>query len=241
VDTVIHIWSIVATGVLGFFVGLSELVNRYTSFEKIFRNLYSLIYMLINLIASVTGYVIIKKYKLSLGSIGDHELGLCLVSGLGAMFFLRSSFFNYKSSNGQIVAIGPAAILTIFLRAAEMEFDRLISNQNIGFVSGLMKGIPFLSASKDLPLIILGSMRALSSEEQKNLSDDILKLVNDPDSNPEAKNIAMGAILIKYTGKGLLATSVKRLNEIYDSTIRGDLGKISTLDEMLKDNLRSNE
>jgi hypothetical protein len=134
------------------------------------------------------------------------------------------------------VAVGPAAILSVFLRAAESEFDRIISNDNVKFAAGLMKGISFVSASKDLPLIILGSMRALSSEEQKTLSDDILKLVNDINPNTEAKNIAMCTLLIKYTGYELLTTSIRALKDIYGTTLK-DLEKISNLREELKGQL----
>jgi hypothetical protein len=237
----IYISSLLVAGSLGFFLGLSELVNRYSSFEKIFKNLYSWIYMLINLVASISVYLIIKKYRLNLGSLGQQEIGIGIFSGLGAMAFLRSSFFNYKTSTGQVIAVGPAAILTVFLRAAEMEFDRIISDQHVSFIGGLMKDIPFVSASKDLPLIILASMRALNSEEQKNLSDDILKLVNDTTSTTEAKNIAMGTILIKYTGKKLLKTSVDALNQIYNSTVKESLNKISNLQLLLKEKIKGSE
>jgi hypothetical protein len=53
--------------------------------------------MLINFTAAVLAYFIIKKYKLNLGSLSEHEIGFILVSGLGAMAFLRSSFFSYKT------------------------------------------------------------------------------------------------------------------------------------------------
>jgi len=223
-------------GVLGLFLGFSELINRYNSFKKIFRNLYSWIYVGINFAVSFVVYLIIFVYKVNIGVLGEHKIGLIIFSGLGAMAFLRSSFFNYKTSNGQVVAVGPAAILSVFLRAAESEFDRIISNDNVKFAADLMKGIPFVSASKDLPLIILGSMRALSSEERKTLSDDILKLVNDINPNTEAKNIAMCAILIRYTGYELLATSVKSLRGIYNTTLK-DLEIISNLGERLKEQL----
>jgi len=220
-------------GVLGLLLGLSELINRYNSFEKIFKNLYSWIYVLINFLASLAAYSIIKIYKVNVGALGEHSIGLIIFAGLGAMAFLRSSFFNYKAANGQVVAVGPAAILSVFLRAAESEFDRIISNDNVKFAAALMKGIPFVSASKDLPLIILGSMRALSSEEQKTLSDDILKLVNDINPTTEAKNIAMCTILIRYTGYDLLTTSIRSLREIYNTTFK-DIERISNLEERLK-------
>ncbi|HVU57853.1 MAG TPA: hypothetical protein VHD83_22480 [Puia sp.] len=212
-NTVDALYGSVA-GILGLFLGFSELINRYNSFNKIFKNIYSWIYVLINFVASFAAYSFIKIYKVNIGALGEHSIGLIIFSGLGAMAFLRSSFFNYKTSNGQVVAVGPAAILSVFLRAAESEFDRIISNDNVKFAADLMRGIPFVSASKDLPLIILGSMRALNSEEQKTLSDDILKLVNDINPNTEAKNIAMCALLIKYTGYDLLTTSIRALKDI---------------------------
>jgi hypothetical protein len=224
------------SGVLGLFLGFSELINRYNSFNKIFKNKYSWIYVAINFLASYTVYSIIKIYKVNVGQLGEHAIGLIIFSGLGAMAFMRSSFFNYKTSTGQVVAVGPAAILSVFLRAAESEFDRIISNDNVKFAANLMKGIPFVSASKDLPLIILGAMRALSSEEQKTLSDDILKLVNDINPNNEAKNIAMCTVLIKYTGYDLLTTSIRSLKDIYDGTFQ-DLEKISNLQEKLKEQM----
>ena len=189
--------------------------------------------MLINFVAAVLAYFIIKKYKLNLGSLSEHEIGFILVSGLGAMAFLRSSFFSYKTSNGQVIFIGPAALLTIFLRAAESEFDRIISKKDIEEVSELMKDINFVSASKDLPLIILASMRVLSNEEQKALSDDILKLVNDTTSTTEAKNIALGVILIKNTGYDLLKTSVASLREIYTTKTKANLDKLSNFQDKL--------
>lgn len=65
---------VLCTGLLGFFVGLSELVNRYTSFRKVFQNIYSRIYMLINFVVAATAYIIIKIYKINIGEIGAHEI-----------------------------------------------------------------------------------------------------------------------------------------------------------------------
>lgn len=226
--------SILCTGLLGFFVGMSELVNRYNSFAKVFKNIYSIIYMLINLIAAILVYAILKIYKINIGEIGKYEIGICIFSGLGAMAFLRSSFFNYRNSNGQVISVGPAAILSVFLRAAELDSDRIISNDKVKQVIPLMRGLNFISASKDLPLIVLSSMSALNSEEQKVLSDEILKLVNDTNPTQEAKNIALGALLVKYTGFDMLKTCSEALKGSYDAKMKPDLEKITNLQEKLK-------
>jgi len=96
-----------------------------------------------------------------------------------------------------------------------------------------MKDINFASASKDLPLIILASMRVLNNEEQKSLSDDILKLVNDTTATTEAKSIALGVILTKSTGYALLKTAVDSLREIYQTKTKVNLEKLSTFQNKL--------
>jgi len=221
-------------GFLGLFVGLSELLNRYKSFEKIFINIYSWLYMLINFFASITAYIVIKKYEINLGALSKHEIGLSIAAGLGAMAFLRSSFFTYKDSNEKTIEVGPAALLTVFLKAAERQFDQILAEKNIKEVSVIMTGINFLSASKDLPLIILASMRVLNSEEQKLLSEEVLNLVNDSTSTTEAKNIALGAILLKYTGLELLTEAVNSLKLIYNSKTKSSLDQINKTQAILR-------
>jgi hypothetical protein len=219
-------------GLIGLIVGLSELLNRYKSFERLFNG-YSAIYMLINFTASVFVYFIFHLYKINLGAIGNNEIGYIVVAGIGAMGFMRSSFFNYKASNDKVIAIGPAAILDIFLDAAQRQFDQSLSGYNLSEMETTMGGLNFVSASKDLPIIILSSMRVLTAAEQKELSDEILKLVNDTNTTAEVKNIALGVILLKYTGMELLKKAVAVLRTIYNKKVLQDLQKIDQIQQQL--------
>lgn len=203
------------SGLIGFFVGLSELASRYRSFNKIFRDTYSWLYMGINFLTAYLVYIIVWQYDVPIGNLKAHHIGIVIFCGLSAMAFLRSSFFSYKDSTGKSVDIGPAALVSIFLRVAETQFDQLLSKKNIEQVDPIMRGLNFVSASKDLPLIILGSMRILTSDEQKLLSDDVLKLVNDNTITTEAKNVALGLLLIRYAGPDVLGSSVTVLKNIY--------------------------
>jgi len=219
-------------GMIGLTVGLAELLNRYKSFEKLF-NWYSWIYMGINFLASVLVYFIFHIYDIKLGEIGKHELGLILLSGFSAMGFLRSSFFNYKTSNDKVIEVGPAAFLGIFLTAAQRQFDQALSEQNLNALEGTMEGLNFVSASKDLPIIILSSMRVLTTDEQKDLSDEILRLVNDTNTTNEVKNIALGVILLKYTGMDLLKKAVQILRNIYKDKVQKNLEKINEVQQQI--------
>jgi len=204
------------SGLMGFFVGLSELASRYRSFNKIFLDTYSWLYMLINFVTAFVVYIIVIQYDVPIGSLKEHHIGIVIFCGLSAMAFLRSSFFSYKDSTGKSIDIGPAALVSIFLHVAETQFDQLLSKKSIEQVEPIMQGINFVSASKDLPLIILASMRVLTSDEQKLLSDDILKLVNDNTITTETKNIALGLMLTRYAGIDVLGSSVKVLKSIYE-------------------------
>lgn len=220
---------------IGLFVGLSELINRYKSFDNIFMNIYSWIYMLINVGASILVFYIIITYNINIGSITIKPVGKILFAGLGAMAFLRSSFFTYKDTNDKVIEIGPAAILTIFLRATERQFDQTLSKGNLDKLNKVMIGLNFISASKDLPLIILSLLRVLDDNEQKQLSDEILKLINDTSTTTDAKNIALGALLIKYTGFDLLKSAVNNLKEIYQITTKPLLDNLDLAQQKLKD------
>lgn len=101
----------VIAGALGFFVGAAELLNRYKTFKTVFNNSYAWVYMIINLIAAIITYAIMHVYDIKIGTLGSQEIGGSLVAGLGAMAFLRSSFFSFKDSNDKTIEVGPAAIL----------------------------------------------------------------------------------------------------------------------------------
>jgi hypothetical protein len=146
------------------------------------------------------------------------------------MAFLRSSFFSYKDSNGKSFEVGPAALLTNFSRVAETEFDQVQSKENMKRVEQMMKDLNFLSASKDLPLLILSSMRILNSDEQKLLGNEVVNLVNDNTGNSEeVKKIALGLILLKYAGLDLLQMATSQLRSIYNDSKKTIIAKISDI------------
>lgn len=204
-------------GLIGFSVGMAELANRYRTFNRIFGDFYSWLYMLINFLASILAYVLATENHIKFDSFIDKPLGKVLFCGLSAMAFLRSSFFNLKDAKGNTFQVGPAAILSIFTKVAETQFDQTSSGKDINEIEPIMKGLNFISASKDLPLLILSSMKVLNAEEQKLLSDEITKLVNDSTITKEVKNITLGLILHKYTGIDLLRVAANQLRIIYSS------------------------
>jgi hypothetical protein len=203
-------------GIIGFLIGLSELLNRYKAFLYIFSNGYSWLYLGINLSAGMIAYALIIAYNINLGDIGKLNVGKSIAAGIGAMAFLRSSIFSYKDSAGKPIDVGPAALLNVILKATERQFDQVVTFRTLARVDPIMKGIDFVSASKDLPELINRSMKVLSSDEQAQLSSEIVKLLKDDSITEASKSINLGMIMEKYTGVPLLLAAVDALKRIYE-------------------------
>lgn len=171
--------------------------------------------MAINMLAAMLVLMCLMIYNINLGSVGTKMIGKTMVAGLGAMAFLRSSFFSYKDSGDKTVEIGPAALLNVFLRATERQFDQMVASKTLTEIGAIMKGLNFVSASKDLPIIILKSMLILSTEEQTKLSEEIGKLLIDDSTNNEVRNVTLGIIISRYSGIVLLKQAVEALQIIY--------------------------
>jgi hypothetical protein len=170
----------------------------------------------VNMSAGMIAYALIIRYDLKLGDIGRIPVGKSIIAGIGAMTFLRSSVFSYKDSAGKPVDVGPAALLNVILKATERQFDQVVTFNTLERVDPIMKGVDFVSASKDLPELINRSMRILTSDEQTQLSSEIVKLLKDDSITEASKSIFLGMIMERYTGVPLLRAAVEALKRIYD-------------------------
>lgn len=223
---------------IGALVGYSELLNRYKSYKRtIISNFYSISYVVINASAAALFYWLVISYQWDLGSLTRQPVGLAITCGLGAMAFLRSSIFNYKDSGGKVIEIGPAALLTIFLRASERNFDQCLAKNSIESISDVMLNseLKLICASKDLPLLVLTSMQVLRDDEQKALATEVTTMMSDNQTTDEVKKILLGTILERYAGIELLRECVSKLTGIYQKQRQQDFslldkvaGKLST-------------
>ncbi|NIG54965.1 hypothetical protein [Chitinophaga sp. Cy-1792] len=194
------LWWALLAGSIGISVGLSELLNRYRTFHYILVNRFSYVYMLINFLGAVMAYVIIKVYHLNLGPINQHELGLSLVAGFGAMIFLRSSFFSYKDGKNKIVEVGPSIILSVFLKTAERQFDQILSKEYIRKICVVLNELEDQLDAENCVFITNHAMHVLSKDEKEDLVFAVRKIMNDGFKSERAKTIAVGLIIIQHTG-----------------------------------------
>jgi hypothetical protein len=204
--------SYVITFLLGALVGFGELLNRYRNPGLVFKVATSVIYLLINGMASALTYYIMDQYNLWFDGFTSKEIGKIAFSGLSAMFFLRSSVFVYKPKDSDTsMNIGIASFIQIFLDFAERSFDQNQSIVKLNKVRQIMQDIDFELASKDLSLLCLALMKNVSMEEQQKLAEDIQKLTSGGLKFVETKSVSLGILISDVAGVELLEVAVETL------------------------------
>lgn len=221
---------------LGCIAAFAELLSRYSRVAQIFKFLSSWIYFLINGLASILSYWLISEFNVDFGVLSDSEIGKIIVAGTSAMLILRSSFASIKSGNQNIEA-GFASITNVFLKSADRTFDRKRSIDDYNEIEKIMKNVDFDKAKIDLPLICLGIMKNVSSDESQILGDAIAKLSHG-DGSKKAKSINLGVLVSNIAGVELLEKVVSSNTEIFsfDEIVKENpsLIRISEILEKLK-------
>jgi len=202
-----------AATVLGFLVGLAELVSRYRDAPK--AALYTrpaVLYILLNGGASAAALALIHAFNLTFGATTS-ESSLretrVLVAGIGAMALFRTSLFTVRAGDRDI-GVGPATFLQIFREAADREVDRLRAQSRSQSVGDLMVNIDYTKASDGLVPYCLALMQNVSEDEQQKL----LKAVQLLDCEPIADSIKvriLGLHLVDVVGPDVLAAAVESL------------------------------
>jgi len=184
----------------------SELLSRYKSPWQIIKIPAGLAYLFINGIASVIAYILVHKFKIADGNIVFQTV----IAGTSALIILRSSIANIKVGE-KTTDVGIAAILQVFLNAADRSFDQIRSDNELSKVSKLMENVDFEKAKLALPITCFNSMRNVPQDEQKQVSSDVEKLSKENlDNNTKAINL--GILLAKSTELKLLEKAVSTLN-----------------------------
>ena len=204
--------SYVVVFALGSLVGFGELLNRYRNPGLVFKTVTSIIYLIINGLASVLTYYVMDLYNLWFDGFTSKEIDRILFSGLSAMFFLRSSIFVYKPKDSDTtINIGIASFIQIFLDFAERSFDQNQSIVKLNKVKEIMKGVDFELASKDLSILCLTLMKNVSLEEQQKLAEDIQKMSSRELRFGETKAVSLGILISDVGGVKLLKEAVETL------------------------------
>jgi len=199
---------------VGAAAGAIELVGRYR--DEPARALISVgavIYVAVNVIAAIIGLYLLRTVGKSLITETDklnRSIYEVLLAGIGSMTFLRSSIFKIRLNDTE-VAVGPAALLDVLLLAADRGVDRRRGKARAQEVSEAMANVSFDKAITTLPPFCFALMQNLSKDAQKEFSDQVKEVQQNPSIDPHVKSLLLGLALMNIVGVNVVRTATKQL------------------------------
>ena len=197
---------------LGALLGLTEVLGRYTdSPTAALKSPGAFVYVLVNAMASAVALYLIKALAPEI----TNQIYQVLLAGLGAMAFLRSSFFKAKVAD-QDVAVGPAVILDTLLKFADAQVDRGRAVDRASRIATIIGKLPIAHAGNDLPRLCFALMQNLPADIRQRLIDDITIVVTDAKRSEQVKVMEIGLVLWNRVGIGTLAGAVQLIQSLPD-------------------------
>ncbi|QOZ77195.1 hypothetical protein XH83_18100 [Bradyrhizobium sp. CCBAU 53351] len=172
-----------------------------------------MIYVAVNVIAAVIGLYLLRTVGKSLITETDQlnrSIYEVLLAGIGSMTFLRSSIFKIRLNDTE-VAVGPAALLDVLLLAADRGVDRRRGKARAQEVSEAMANVSFEKAITTLPPFCFALMQNLSKDAQKEFSDQVKEIQQNPSIDPHVKSLLLGLALMNIVGVNVVRTATKQL------------------------------
>ncbi|MCM3869552.1 MAG: hypothetical protein ND895_02480 [Pyrinomonadaceae bacterium] len=213
-----HQYYLVLAVIFGAMVGASEIISRYR--DEPYRATFSppgRIYMLLNGLISLAAYVVLVKYRANvLPALGSDNLMTSVVAGFGAMVFMRSKLFNFRTEGGENFSVGPDAVLSTFLSSVNRRIDRFLSAIRQEMVYQEVVAVLKPQNAPKFLEIFLTAYQSIPAEEKKELADDIKAVLDRKDLDDQLKLMAISFGFMNIGGyknfKGLMAL-LKRYQE----------------------------
>jgi hypothetical protein len=183
----------ILTLVFGAMVGASEIMSRYR--DEPFRAIFSppgRIYLLLNGLISVAAYLLLLKYRASvLPALNTDDLMTSVVAGFGAMMFMRSKLFSFRTEGGEAFSVGPDAVLSTFLNSVNRRVDRYLSDIRQDIVYSEAVTIPRPEDAPKFLEIYLTAYQNIPDDEKKALAQDIQAVLGRADLDHRLKLMAI--------------------------------------------------
>ncbi len=168
--------ALVVVFALGALTGFAELIGRYR--DEPIRAVAArpgLVYMLINALAAVAAFAVIRAFDWRFGLAADASDAAVstlqvLVAGLAAAALFRTSLFTARIGD-QDVSVGPSAVLDVLLRTVDRAVDRRRGIARLAVVAALPKGLSFERDAVTLTSYATASLQNLSLAEAERLGN----------------------------------------------------------------------
>src|SRR2546421_3297513 len=194
-------WPYLIVASLGALVGGAELISRYRDRPgSLIRVPSTWLYVLINAGAGVAALLLIHAFGWSFGAHDPDSVRATqvLVAGLGSMALFRSSVFTVRVHD-EDVAVGPSALLSALLAAADRGVDRVRAQHRSSEARKMMSRVSFDKARLALPTLCLALLQNVSAEDQRDLRVAVDALGGSDMTDPQ-KALSLGLLLMNIAG-----------------------------------------
>ncbi len=208
-------WEWLVAGLLGALLSSAEIIARYRDEpDNALRTWPSVLYMLVNALASVATLILIQAFNWTFGVSDPMLVGWAqvVVAGFGAMAILRASLFTVQVGD-EAVPIGLKRYLDVLLAAVDRAVDRKRAEERGKAVGEIMENVSFEKAYQALPAYCLALLQNLPQEDQDLLGKKIGILFNSAGINPRVKSLLLGIALMNLVGENVLRAAVKNLGK----------------------------
>ncbi|WP_168029234.1 hypothetical protein [Falsiroseomonas selenitidurans] len=193
-------------------VGFGELIARYRDDpSRLFGMRPAAAYIGINLAAGIVALALVQEFAV-IGPGPNQSVTEALLAAFGAIAFFRTSLFTARVGDTD-VGIGPSTMLKTFLEGSDRLVNRSQASDRADAVAATMEGIDFEKAKATLPTFCLGLVEGLSSDEQRELGEQIARLDTDTKVVASAKARILGVYLLRQVGATVLERAVETLGD----------------------------
>ena len=210
--------SLILCFVLAGLVAVSELISRYRDKPvSSLRAIGALAYVCVNGLSAAAAFWIMTLFNVDFGQTGSSlEPTRIMVATFGSIAFFRSSLFLVRVGDTD-VGIGPSAVITTLLSAADRSVDRRRATQRSTEVVSLMGNVNFDRAHVALPTTCLYLLQNVPPAEQAGLAADV-EALKSASMTDRQKSIALGLKLISFAGPAVVLAAVKALGDEITNT-----------------------
>lgn len=203
----------------GGLVGATELADRYRDRPWEVIKGAGRLYVALNAAAAVAAFVLVRALGWRFGiDPADGDSGALratqlLVAGFGSVALFRSSLFTVRAGD-QDIGIGPSAVLTVALRAADRAADRARGIQRSTEVQNIMAKVSFAKAAEILPMYCFeAGLQNVSEDEQRSVGQAVKTLKDSTVIDDSKKALMLGATLLTIVGPDMLREAVRALGD----------------------------
>ena len=221
VKTILHFFVdynvfILLCAFFGAAVGASEILSRYR--DEPFLAISSppgRRYLAVNAGISLAAFYFLAHFRESIfPGLTNDPLMMSIVAGFGAMVVMRSKIFNFKSEAGESYAVGPDAVLSIFLSSVDRQIDRYRASRRQSLVYEETQSVVHPTTAPDFLRAFLVSYQNLTNKERLDIDEAVKKIYNQTDlGSPRLKFMTAAFGFLNLMGENNFKALVQQLKK----------------------------